>query len=198
MRKRQITDSIIPASYRAGDDFPMDNKAVRKRNIEWLVGQHGGPTELGKLIERDQVQVSQWRGGKPIGDKLARHIETKLAKPKGWLDQPQWEPNDSAAAASVSQAGRLDGATITNAQHALLRFLRRRDPNATLDLEDPADAQLFAGALDIIRSNADPFDASARVMVLVEEYEAKKRGRGTDQQDGGAARGKARKAVPRE
>ena len=64
----------------------MDNKAVRRANIEMLVEKAGGPTRFGEQVGRDQVQVSQWLGGKNVGDRLAREIEERLGKRKGWLD----------------------------------------------------------------------------------------------------------------
>ena len=72
----------------------MDATATRRRNVVALVHQFGGPTEFGRLIERDQAQVSQWTSDKkpkPIGGRLARYIEGRLGHERGWLDTPQWE-----------------------------------------------------------------------------------------------------------
>lgn len=104
---------------------------------------------------------------------------------------------EPAHASRGSHAARPDAATIRNAQHALLTFLRRRDPDATLDLLDPADAELFAGALEIIQGGDDQITVSAQVADLVEAYEGRRGERTEGEQDGGAARGKTRKSGAR-
>lgn len=167
----------------------MDNKAVRKANIEALVAEAGGPTEFGKLIEREQVQVSQWLGGKPIGDRLARHIEEKLGKARGWLDVQQWRIAEPAA---EYQSVRLDPETIAITTRALLIFLRRRDPTATLDLTVREDAELFAAVYAEVASSADELALGAAVADLVQAREAR-RGR-QSKQAGGVDRGEGRKA----
>lgn len=171
----------------------MDNKAVRKRNIEWLVEQHGGPTAFGNAIEREQSQVSQWLGEKPIGDKLARHIEAKLRKPTGWLDLPQWKPRlgeGLEALLRVSQPPRLNPETIAITTRALHIILRRRDPKATLNLENIEDAALFAAVYAEAEGNGDELALGAVVADLVAEREAR-RGRNEGKQVGGVDRGKA-------
>lgn len=89
----------------------MDNKEVRKLNIAWLSERHGGPTAFAALVGRSQVQVSQWVGGTPVGDKLARHIEAKMERKRGWLDSPQWlaeteahDEQESSLAFRITQA----------------------------------------------------------------------------------------------
>jgi hypothetical protein len=207
--KHFIPDMVIPLGYRAGDDSQMDNKAVRKRNIEWLVPLHGGSTEFGKLVERDQVQVSQWLGGKPIGDKLARHVEAKLGKPVGWLDQPQWESRLNVQEAGsfygpVSHLGRIDPDTFADTVHALLTVLRRRDKAARINVEDPDDVEMLCGAYNELMDLDDAADASgmlagAVIADLIATREgrrnAKPGGKGTaPSQTGGADRKKAGKA----
>lgn len=142
-RKGYVTGPIIPHGNPSPDHGVMDNKLVRRRNIEALVGLAGGPTEFGKQIEREQVQVSQWLGGKNIGDKLARHIEQKLGKPVGWLDSPQWEDDEGLATSSRagSHPGRLSPTIIADAMR-LLRFLDELLPK-------PAPAELFPQRLAI-------------------------------------------------
>jgi hypothetical protein len=104
----------------------MDNKAVRRANVAMLVRQHDGPTAFGQRIERDQVQVSQWLGGKPIGDRLARHIEEKLDKPTGWLDVLQPGAGGSSQAASLlsSQSVRPDFTKLSEAVYVAQQFLQ--------------------------------------------------------------------------
>jgi phage repressor protein C with HTH and peptisase S24 domain len=86
----------------------MDVIEIRRRNVTMLVDQAGGPTKFGKVVERDQSQVSQWLGEKPIGRALARHIEKSIGKELGWLDRPQWE----GPVASVNEPIRAYGVRV--------------------------------------------------------------------------------------
>lgn len=117
----------------------MDVSTIRKRNIELLVEQFGGPTEFGRMIERDQAQVSQWTSDtkpKPIGGRLARHIESKLGKPNGWMDAPQWD----AAPLSQSHAVRLDVEMISD----VARVLQEQFKELGLVYNLAEDPELFA------------------------------------------------------
>ncbi|MFC0677497.1 hypothetical protein ACFFGH_06490 [Lysobacter korlensis] len=104
----------------------MDNKTVRKANVEMLVREHEGPTAFGKAIDREQVQVSQWLGGKPIGDRLARHIEEKLGKPRGWLDvlQPGAQGALETAPLQGSHLARPDFTKLSEAVYLAQQFLQ--------------------------------------------------------------------------
>lgn len=98
----------------------MDASRTRTLNIAMLVEQAGGPTMFGKLIDRDQVQVSQWMSAKkpkPIGGRLARYIEGKIGREAGWLDQPHW--GGETIALSASQSMRLDPEIVSSAHNAL-------------------------------------------------------------------------------
>jgi hypothetical protein len=87
----------------------MDASTARTRNIRALVAQHEGPSKFAALVGRDQAQVSQWISTthpKPIGSRLARHIEQATGKPLGWLDSAQHknlaaEPNSHVRGAHI-------------------------------------------------------------------------------------------------
>lgn len=86
----------------------MDSTTIRRRNITMLVRLADGPTAFSKLVDRDQVQVSQWTSEtkpKPIGNKLARSIEQRLGKEAGWLDRPQWPDEPGNPHVSVNEIG---------------------------------------------------------------------------------------------
>lgn len=136
----------------------MDNKAVRKRNIEWLVGRADGPGDFARQIGRDPVQISQWLGGKNIGDRLARHIETALGKGVGWLDQPQWtdvpgEP-DRASAATItkSQSPGLDEERLASS----IEWLRDLFATWRRDFDALKHARLIALVYDELSTPAKP------------------------------------------
>jgi phage repressor protein C with HTH and peptisase S24 domain len=81
----------------------MEAKEIRRKNVYALVKAMGGPTAFGAAVGRDQVQVSQWTAGKPLGDKLARHIEDSLGKPLGWLDAPHWDEAEDIPAETLTE-----------------------------------------------------------------------------------------------
>lgn len=89
----------------------MDVGEIRRRNVAALVAGVGGPTEFGRRIERDQAQVSQWLSPthpKPIGGRLARHIEACVGRHNGWLDTPQWRAVQNDLAPVAPSATRPD------------------------------------------------------------------------------------------
>jgi len=105
----------------------MDVTEIRQANVGMLVTAAGGPTEFGKRIERDQAQVSQWlspTNPKPIGGRLARYIESRIGRDKGWLDRPQWEGASQSAPSNDSQLVRLDQ-EIVEATHKALKDMYR-------------------------------------------------------------------------
>lgn len=79
----------------------MEVKEIRRRNVHHLVKEAGGPTAFGVMVQRDQVQVSQWVAGKSIGSNLARHIEDAIGRPVGWLDAPHWDDADEPTPAAL-------------------------------------------------------------------------------------------------
>ncbi|HDG1683766.1 TPA: LexA family transcriptional regulator [Kluyvera ascorbata] len=72
----------------------MENKEIRKANLEALYEQRQAETGMTKaqfaeLIETSPAALSQLLGVNPnrnIGDKMARKIETALTLPFGWMD----------------------------------------------------------------------------------------------------------------
>jgi hypothetical protein len=76
----------------------MDVQQIRRANLRMLVDSTGGPTLFAERIERTQSLVSQWCSSKPIGHSAARYLETKLSKPRGWFDHPQWLATGGVAA----------------------------------------------------------------------------------------------------
>jgi DNA-binding transcriptional regulator YdaS (Cro superfamily) len=65
-----------------------DIHEVRRRNLKALVAQWDGPTNLAKQIGyTGPSYVSQMvSGNRPITEKTARHIESKLELAPSWLD----------------------------------------------------------------------------------------------------------------
>jgi hypothetical protein len=75
-----------------------------------------------------QISPSMWsqiKSARPIGDKLARQIETLCGKPAGWLDEPQASPTLTVAeSAFVQLALTAYRATNSDGRKALRKHLK--------------------------------------------------------------------------
>lgn len=69
-----------------------DTAETRRKNLAELVAQANGQAKLAATLGRDRNQVWQWlleqdkRAARAISDRIAREIEEKTGKPKGWMD----------------------------------------------------------------------------------------------------------------
>lgn len=76
----------------------MDVKAIRKANVERVIEKrfNGNQASFAESIKREPAQVWQWltttKTRRPIGEKIARHIEDQLELPKLGLDTPNMDP----------------------------------------------------------------------------------------------------------
>lgn len=62
---------------------------IRLSNARNLAAEYNNLAEFSRIIDREPTQVSRFMGANPtknIGDRIARHIESRCRKPKGWLD----------------------------------------------------------------------------------------------------------------
>lgn len=100
-----------------------------------------------------------------------------------------------AIGSSGSQPARLDPDTIVLTTRALLAFLRRRNPAATLDLTQAGDAALFAEVYAMAASLDDEFELGAAVADFMAAREAKNGGE--SESIAGADGSKARRATAR-
>ncbi len=68
-------------------------QAIRLRNLRALADEMTGQNkfvQLAEKLDKSPQQISHLAGKnptKPIGEKLAREIEQKANKPRGWLDR---------------------------------------------------------------------------------------------------------------
>lgn len=76
----------------------MDVKAIRKANVERVIEKRfkGNQASFAEAVKREPAQVWQWlttsKTRRPIGEKVARHIEDSLELPKLGLDTPNMDP----------------------------------------------------------------------------------------------------------
>jgi hypothetical protein len=181
----------------------MDVTEIRRRNVSLLIDQSGGPTEFGRRIERDQAQVSQWTSAanpKPIGGRLARHIESKVGQSDGWLDAPHFATK--SAPESHSQSVRPDPEIVRDVARALQEVF------AELGYEpfDPAkldDAELFVELYQRVLARGDISSGSNMVWLGTRIKERARLGAPSDERSKGThgkgspagdARGRQKKA----
>lgn len=200
----------IPTDEQWADHTVMDNKTIRNKNLRWLIDQHGGTAAFAEVIGKQQVQVSQLKGGKPMGDRLAREIEAAMGVASGWLDTPRWpdpsrEPTTFGAGPewdhvlnpdgtpklpppSQSQDGRFEWRKVVITATALRIVLARR--GVSFNIEDPEDAEIFVEAYALLEAipNADTpeggIDFGAKVADLVAVREARRNGSRSKQASG--------------
>lgn len=93
---------------------------------------------------------------------------------------PEWLETGKAskpAALAVSQAERLNAVKVMSTTKALITFLKRRDPDAVLDLTDPDDAELFAAAYaEALALPPQPTDEETQIFGAVVSDLISKRG----------------------
>lgn len=74
---------------------------IRVDNLRNLVSEHGSIVRLAEKIDKAEAQISQWlnssknsKTGKPrnMSDDMARLIEQKCGKERGWLDHDHSDP----------------------------------------------------------------------------------------------------------
>lgn len=154
-----------------------------------------------KAIGCERGTVGMWEAPSSnvmsVSDKLFEVARAYKVRPE-WIndlssddDGYPWEPG--AKQSGDSQPLRLDVDTIVSTTKALLVFMRRRDPSATLNLADRTDAELFASAYALAISGAEDIEFAASVADLIEAREKRNGRKGGE--DRSVAGGEARKAV---
>lgn len=116
----------------------MEVKEVRKRNLALLIGRSGGnQASFARSVGASPNYINQllngWQG-RGVGDSLARRIERKAAKPKGWMDTPhsdEWRGIDTMAAQRTFSSGGSSRSTWILAE---LDSLSDNSVNAVLSL----------------------------------------------------------------
>lgn len=75
----------------------VDNKTIRRLNLEYLIGERETIANLAKLYDLNESLLSQVKNGtRNMGDRLARKMEEAMAKPTGWMDVPHFKSQEQA------------------------------------------------------------------------------------------------------
>lgn len=161
----------------------------------------GGASEadLARHCKISRASVSGWFGK---GTKVTRMIsgDNLVAAAEYLNTTPAWIITGRGDHGAASQPAGLVAPKIVSTTKALLTFLRRRDPDATLNLADPDDAALFAGvyaeaiALPATPSEDEQTEFAAKVADLIAAQGARNE-RARSQSVGGTPRKQARRKV---
>ena len=158
---------------------------------------------MAKLVGISQQAIQKLESGKAEASRRLTEIAVACGVRPEWLSSESGpmvakaQVKDEEAPAylatqSHSHAARTAPETMKAASEALLIFLRRRDPKATITLSSQEDAELLAAIMDLVGINDEPDQLAAAVADFMKARE-RKNGRkgGEDRSDAG---GKARKA----
>lgn len=125
----------------------MENKAIRKRNLNTLIADFGTVGALAEAAGTDPNYLSQLRGPKAkrgVGDKLARDLERAAKKPLGWMDHDH--PIESVGNVSQFQASVTRIPLISWVQAGLW--------NEAVDMFEPGYAEDWKPTMEKVGQNA--------------------------------------------
>lgn len=123
----------------------MDSKNIRYKNARYLVHSVGGVSAFAEKLGKQQSQASAIAGENPargIGPKIAREIEAKFGKPKGWLDIPHqdmWEGNLNVEEAPAQYGVR---------QAPVISWVKAGEWSEAVDLHQPGYGDSFEAVPD--------------------------------------------------
>jgi len=138
-------------------DMKRQREDIRLNNLEILIAEAGSATKLAQRAGTSESYISQVRRkmrtakGTPrgIGDELSARLETAMAKPQGWMDEPHELEARLSRAPRTVRVGNWG--TMTG--------------NAALSIRGPAQDELSLGhdAADIVAS-AESADKAENAM----------------------------------
>jgi hypothetical protein len=80
---------------------PMDNKTIRRLNLHGLIDEFGTIEALARATGTVANYLSQIKGGsREMGDAVARKMEQRMSKEKGWMDSPHFASTDATMSAT--------------------------------------------------------------------------------------------------
>lgn len=112
----------------------MDVYEIRRRNLDVLKAEADTFAAIGDAMRRAKADdptaagkdyanvLSQIKGGKNMGGKMARDLEVAMSKPRGWMDIPQFQAIDEAMEAK--EAGQIVMSLEPEVRAAAMTMLR--------------------------------------------------------------------------
>jgi hypothetical protein len=107
----------------------METQYIRKCNLSLLIGFCANQIIFGGKIGIDKSTISYLMSGKSgkISDRRARQIESRLAKPNGWMDRDNYSQNITASEwKAISILRRMDAAQSGAFLNSLALCSRRK------------------------------------------------------------------------
>jgi len=139
----------------------MDVSEIRHRNLLWLLEANKATGRSARAFGQraggiGQSMLSQLKAGKPMGNEMARRIDTGLGKPRGWMDNPQWE-GGAAPAMDVSDDLAKVVEALAHSQTLLAQALAATIPTAAREMLGALDTKLpddlrEIGYIQVLRS----------------------------------------------
>ncbi len=124
---------VMQPAYAVGMSISSTRHLRRQANLERLIEEVGGPTQLALLAETPKTHISALRrGSRGIGDGLAAKLEQACDKPPGWMDL---EPVLAYPLASGDSPPPSLGESVTNYRGVALDLSQSRPIVATPKLE---------------------------------------------------------------
>lgn len=69
----------------------VDSKTIRRENLLGILKEYRYDADFARAYDLSEGLISQIKNGtRKIGDDLARKIEDRMKKPKGWMDSLQF------------------------------------------------------------------------------------------------------------
>lgn len=180
---------------------PIDD--IRRENLAALVAAEPSQAAFARKVGKDKNQVNQWlgRAGKRnVSAEIAREIELKTGKPRGWMDHEHSVAAAGDYSASHSSRQHLE---ILRAAMTLSDYLCEMQDGQPGDFDDSAEFMQFL--FDLVAEEDKELDDSTlryfstKAMAKIREREQANGGErraveGNGDQVGGVSRKRARKA----
>ena len=110
----------------------MEIQYLRKCNLSLLIGFCATQNIFGEKIGIEKSTIRYLMSGKTgkISDRRARQIESRLAKPNGWMDRDNYSQNITASEwNTISILRHIDAARNKAFLKILAEFSQRKRPN---------------------------------------------------------------------
>lgn len=89
---------LVPANSILLCNGGMENKEIRRANLDALIAQMGSAKAVADATDTDVTYIRNIKNNvRDMGDEIARRFEEKLHKPRGWMDALQTRPRHDDA-----------------------------------------------------------------------------------------------------
>ncbi len=150
----------------------MENKEIRRSNLLLLAAQHGTLKALAEKTSTDPAHLSQIKNRtRDMGDDVARRIEDKLRKPRGWMDAVQRDKTEqSTAHYNVSAGPELRGRVPLISWTTAGKWAEAQDPYGPGEAEEWVVTTATVGpnafALRVVGDSMEPKIPDGAIVII--------------------------------